>query len=55
MLINDIDDFSMYTSMNLDYTTLSKRNITTTLATKLTVIGPFAGTILHYAEGDSYN
>ena len=48
MLVNDIGIFfSMYASTNADYKTLLKRNVISILTTKLNVIGPLVGTILH--------
>ena len=45
----------MFALKNADYKTLLKRNITSMLAAKLTMISPLVSTILHYTEGNSCN
>ena len=55
VLVNDIGVFSIYASKNADYKTLWKEMLLLSLLQMLTVIGPLIGTILHYAEGNSYN
>ena len=55
MLVNDIGVFSVYASKNVDYKTLVKELLPLSLLQMLTLIGILAGTIFHYAEGNSCN